>query len=106
MLNLIINAIEAMSGVSEGPRDLLISTANGEGNHVLLSVQDSGPGLAPGTIEQLFESFYTTKPDGLGLGLSICQSIIEAHGGELSASANAPRGATFQFTLKAIATNS
>jgi signal transduction histidine kinase len=66
---------------------------------VLVAVQDSGPGLAPAALERLFEAFYTTKPNGLGLGLSICRSIIEAHGGRLWASANAPRGAIFHFTL-------
>ena len=97
MLNLIINAIEAMSGMDEGPRELLISTAKAEAGDVRVAVRDSGPGLAE--LERLFEAFYTTKPSGLGLGLSICRSIVEAHGGRLWASANAPRGATFQFTL-------
>jgi PAS domain S-box-containing protein len=99
MLNLIINAVEAMSGTSEGPRELLISTGRTESDGVVVAVRDSGPGLAPATLERLFESFYTTKPSGLGLGLSICHSIIEAHGGRLWASANVPRGAMFQFTL-------
>jgi signal transduction histidine kinase len=66
---------------------------------VCVAVRDSGPGLTPAALERLFEPFYTTKPGGLGLGLSICRSIIEAHGGRLSVSANVPRGATFQFTL-------
>jgi PAS domain S-box-containing protein len=100
ILNLLINAIEAMSGMSEGPRELLISTAKTDPG-VLISVQDSGPGLTPESVERLFESFYTTKPGGLGIGLSICRSIIEAHGGRLWASANDPRGAVFQFTLTA-----
>ena len=68
---------------------------------MLVSVRDSGPGLAPAMIENLFKAFHTTKPNGLGLGLSICRSIIEAHGGRLWASANAPHGAVFQFTLPA-----
>ena len=100
ILNLLINAIEAMGGMSEGPRELLISTAKTDPG-VLISVQDSGPGLTPESIERLFEPFYTTKPGGLGIGLSICRSIIEAHGGRLWASANEPRGAVFQFTLPA-----
>jgi len=100
ILNLLINAIEAMGGMSEGPRELLISTAKTDPG-VLISVQDSGPGLTPESIERLFEPFYTTKPGGLGIGLSICRSIIEAHGGRLWASANEPRGAVFQFTLTA-----
>jgi PAS domain S-box-containing protein len=101
MLNLIINAVEAMSGVSDGTRELLISTRKAEPGGVLVAVRDSGPGLAPASLEQLFDAFYTTKPSGLGLGLSICRSIIEAHGGRLWASANMPRGATFEFTVPA-----
>jgi signal transduction histidine kinase len=66
-------------------------------------VQDAGPGFAPETLDRVFEAFYTTKPDGLGLGLSICRSIIEAHNGRLWARANRPRGASFQFALPAIA---
>ena len=99
MLNLIINAVEAMTGVSEGPRELLISTAKSETGGVRVAMRDSGPGLAPADLERLFTAFYTTKPKGLGLGLSICRSIVEAHGGRLWASANAPRGAVFQFAL-------
>jgi PAS domain S-box-containing protein len=99
MLNLIINAVEAMSGVSDGPRELLISTGTSDTGDVRVAVRDSGPGLTPAALERLFEPFCTTKPGGLGLGLSICRSIIEAHGGRLWASANVPRGAIFQFTL-------
>ena len=99
MLNLIINAVEAMTGMSEGPRELLISTAKSETGGVRVAMRDSGPGLAPADLERLFTAFYTTKPKGLGLGLSICRSIVEAHGGRLWASANAPRGAVFQFAL-------
>ncbi len=99
VLNLIINAAEAMSGASDGPRELLISTGTSDTGDVRVAVRDSGPGLTPAALERLFEPFYTTKPGGLGLGLSICRSIIEAHGGRLWVSANVPRGATFQFTL-------
>jgi C4-dicarboxylate-specific signal transduction histidine kinase len=99
MLNLCINAIEAMSQTSEASRELLISTAKAESGDVLVAVRDSGPGLAPAALERLFDAFYTTKSTGLGLGLSICRSIIEAHGGRLWAGANVPRGAVFQFTL-------
>jgi C4-dicarboxylate-specific signal transduction histidine kinase len=99
MLNLIINAIEAMSGTSEGSRELLISTGIAEAGDVLVAVRDSGPGIGPAALDRVFDAFYTTKPSGMGMGLSICQSIVEAHGGCLWASANAPRGATFQFTL-------
>jgi C4-dicarboxylate-specific signal transduction histidine kinase len=101
VLNLIINAIEAMTGTSEGPRELLVSTDRTEAGGVLISVRDSGPRLTPGIQENLFKAFHTTKPNGLGLGLSICRSIVEAHGGRVWATANAPRGAVFQFTLPA-----
>ena len=101
ILNLILNAIEAMSEMSEGPRELLITTGKTELGDVLVAVRDSGPGLAPAALENLFKAFHTTKPNGLGLGLSICRSIVEAHGGRLWASANATRGAVFQFTLPA-----
>jgi PAS domain S-box-containing protein len=101
ILNLIINAVEAMSGLSEGARELLVRTGKAESGGVLVAVRDSGPGLAPETPERLFESFYTTKPGGLGLGLSICRSIIEVHGGRLWACANVPCGAVFQFTVPA-----
>jgi len=102
LLNLIINAIEAMRDVGEEERELLISTRN-EPDGVSVEVRDSGPGFAPETLEHVFEAFYTTKPGGLGMGLSICRSIIEAHNGRLWASANLPRGASFQFALPAIA---
>ena len=101
ILNLILNAVEAMCETGEELRKLLITTGKTELGDVLVAVRDSGPGLAPATFENLFNAFYTTKPNGLGLGLSICRSIIEAHGGRLWASANAPRGAVFQFTLPA-----
>jgi PAS domain S-box-containing protein len=101
ILNLLINAIEAMSGTREGERELLISTAKTDSDGVVVTVRDSGPGLAPETLERLFESFHTTKPGGLGLGLSICRSIIEAHGGRLWATANKPCGAVFQFIVPA-----
>ena len=102
LLNLIINAIEAMRDVGEDERELLIGTRN-EPDGVSVEVRDSGPGFAPAALERVFEAFYTTKPGGLGLGLSICRSIIEAHNGRLWASANLPRGASFQFALPAIA---
>jgi C4-dicarboxylate-specific signal transduction histidine kinase len=101
MLNLILNAVEALSGISEGSRDLLISSDDGEADGVRVAVQDSGPGLTPESVDHLFEAFYTTKPKGMGMGLTICRSIIEEHGGRLWATANAPRGAVLQFTLRA-----
>jgi signal transduction histidine kinase len=100
LLNLIINAIEAMRDVGEEGRELLISSRN-EPDGVLVEVRDSGPGFAPAALERVFEAFYTTKPGGLGLGLSICRSIIEAHNGRLWASPNVQRGATFEFTVSA-----
>jgi signal transduction histidine kinase len=101
LLNLIINAIEAMSAVNERPRELLISSACNAVDSVLVAVRDSGPGLTPESFARLFHAFHTTKPDGMGMGLSICRSIIEGHGGRIWATTNAPRGAIFQFTLPA-----
>jgi PAS domain S-box-containing protein len=101
VLNLIMNAVEAMSGVGDGIRELTIGTGKVETDAVLVTVKDSGPGLAAVSIERMFDAFYTTKPSGLGMGLSICRSIIEAHEGRLWVSANLPRGAIFQFTVPA-----
>jgi signal transduction histidine kinase len=101
VLNLIINAIEAMRDTSKGSRDLLISTAEDISNGVLVAVRDSGPGLSPESLKRLFDPFYTTKPGGMGMGLSICRSIIEAHGGRVWAAANVPHGASFHFSLPA-----
>ncbi len=100
ILNLIINAVEAMRDVGEEDRELVISTRN-EPDGVCVEVRDSGPGLAPAALERLFEAFYTTKSGGLGLGLSICRSIIETHNGRLWASPNLPRGAIFSFIAPA-----
>jgi PAS domain S-box-containing protein len=100
VLNLIVNAVQAMGEVAEGPRELFITTAPAEPNGVLVVVKDSGPGLDPESLERLFDPFYTTKPGGLGMGLSICRSIIEAHGGRLWVTANLPRGAIFNFTVR------
>jgi C4-dicarboxylate-specific signal transduction histidine kinase len=99
ILNLIVNAIEAMSGADNGARELLVRSGTAESRRVLVAVRDSGPGLDPKTLDRLFEAFYTTKPQGMGMGLAISRSIIEAHGGRLWATANQDRGATFQFTL-------
>jgi C4-dicarboxylate-specific signal transduction histidine kinase len=99
LLNLIVNAVEAMSDVSKGTRELLITSGEVEGGYVLVAVRDSGPGLDPKCVDRLFETFYTTKATGMGMGLAICRSIIEAHGGRLWACTNEPRGAVFQFTL-------
>ena len=101
ILNLVLNAVEATSALTEGPRELQILTSGTESNHVLIAVLDTGPGLAPAAEKNLFKAFHTTKQNGLGLGLSICRSIVESRGGRMWASANAPRGAVFQFTLLA-----
>jgi C4-dicarboxylate-specific signal transduction histidine kinase len=99
VLNLILNAVEAMSTVDEGVRELSISTERSPTNGVLVAVRDSGPGIDPEHFERVFDAFYTTKSSGVGMGLSICRSIINAHGGTLWAGANEPRGAIFQFAL-------
>jgi signal transduction histidine kinase len=98
MLNLIMNAIDAMTATSGRPRILLIKSARAtEG--VLIQVEDSGQGIDPEQLSRIFDSFYTTKPQGIGMGLSISRSIIEAHDGRLWASPGAARGAVFQFIL-------
>jgi signal transduction histidine kinase len=119
VLNLLINAIEAVSGISEGRREVFVRSQEGRGDagesrdqntghhdpveaestHILVAVCDSGRGLDPTALEHLFDAFYTTKPQGLGMGLAISRSIIEAHGGRLWAKANAPQGAIVQFAL-------
>jgi len=99
MINLIINAIEAMTGTKGGPRELTIVSRIDDANSVVVEVQDTGPGLSPEKLDRLFQSFYTTKPDGIGMGLAISRSIAEAHGGRLSAAPNNPRGAVFRLTL-------
>jgi signal transduction histidine kinase len=101
LLNLIMNGIEAMSAVMDRPKILTISSERVETGGVLVAVKDTGAGIDPATADRIFESFYTTKPSGMGIGLSICRSIIEAHGGRFWASPNTPHGAVFQFTLPA-----
>ena len=99
LLNLLMNAIEAMRGNDEGPRELWVGSERVESMDVLITVRDSGAGLDAQSLDRLFEAFYTTKPEGLGMGLAISRSIIEAHRGRLWATANAPHGAVFHFTL-------
>jgi signal transduction histidine kinase len=99
ILNLIINAVEAMSSMREEARELLIYTEKEESNGALVAVRDSGPGLDLKSVDRLFEAFYTTKVRGVGTGLTVCRSNIEAHGGRMWAGENEPRGASFQFTL-------
>ena len=106
VLNLILNAVEAMSAVDEGVRELLLSTEQSETYGVLVAVRDSGPGIDPERREHVFDAFYTTKSSGVGMGLSICRSIIGAHGGRLWVDENEPRGAVFQFTLPSAERNS
>jgi hypothetical protein len=88
-----------MSAAEVGTRELLISTEQSTENGIAVGVRDSGPGIDPQHLDRVFEAFYTTKSSGVGMGLSICRSIIDAHGGRLWAEPNEPRGAVFQFTL-------
>jgi C4-dicarboxylate-specific signal transduction histidine kinase len=99
VINLVMNGIEAMQSVTDRPRELLIRSLQDETQQVLVSVTDCGVGISAENADRLFNAFFTTKTNGMGMGLSICRSIIEAHGGRLWASANLPHGATFQFTL-------
>jgi signal transduction histidine kinase len=101
VLNLILNALQAMGAVSEGARQVIITTSQIESNDLYVGVQDTGPGLSPETVSRLFEPFYTTKPNGMGMGLTICRSIVESHGGRLWVSACQPHGALFQFAIPA-----
>jgi len=98
VLNLILNAVEAMGAVEAEARNLLISSEEAH-TGVLVAMRDTGPGIDRAHLERVFEAFYTTKSSGVGMGLAICRSIIDAHGGRLWAEANEPRGAVFQFTL-------
>jgi signal transduction histidine kinase len=99
ILNLILNAIEAMNLIATGPRNLVVSSQKNDLNDVLISVQDSGAGIAPESRDRLFNAFYTTKPGGMGMGLAISRSIVENHSGRIWAVRNSPRGSVFQFTL-------
>jgi signal transduction histidine kinase len=99
LLNLIMNGVEAMRGVTERARELTVSSMLAEPGSVLVAVEDTGTGLDPAVAERMFQPFFTTKPDGLGMGLSICRSIVEAHGGRLWVSPHAPHGAEVRFTV-------
>ncbi|MDH2386453.1 ATP-binding protein [Bradyrhizobium sp. CER78] len=101
IVNLIVNAVQAMSGDGHNRRELQISTETDEAEGVRVGVRDTGPGLAPESVPRLFEPFYTTKAEGMGVGLAICRSIVEAHGGRLWATACEPHGTLFQFTIPA-----
>jgi signal transduction histidine kinase len=99
VLNLLVNAVEAMDGVADRPRELTIASAADEEDQALVEVRDTGVGLAGTNADRLFQSFYTTRAEGMGMGLAISRSIIAAHGGQLSAAPNEPHGAVFRLTL-------
>jgi len=99
VLNLILNAIEATREIEGRSRQVSVASRVEHGKAVHVEVHDSGVGLAPESPARMFEAFYTTKPSGLGMGLSICRSIVEAHGGKIRAMANTPHGAIFEFSL-------
>jgi C4-dicarboxylate-specific signal transduction histidine kinase len=99
IINLVMNGIEAMQSVTDRPRELVIRSQPDETRRVLITVTDSGVGISAENADRLFNAFFTTKSSGMGMGLSICRSIVEAHGGRLWTTANVPHGATFQFAL-------
>src|SRR6185503_11869979 len=99
ILNLIINGLEAIAKSKDGTRELSISSDVDDANNVIVAVKDSGEGLDSTNLERVFDAFYTTKPEGMGMGLAISRTIIESHGGRLWAAPNSPKGAVFQFTL-------
>jgi signal transduction histidine kinase len=99
ILNLVMNGIEAMDTVTDRPREMVIRSCEHESDQLLVAVQDSGIGLDRQNLEKIFNTFYTTKSQGMGMGLAISRSLIEAHSGRLWATTNAPHGAVFQFTL-------
>jgi signal transduction histidine kinase len=102
IINLIVNSVEAMANVVER-RELMIRVREHDPAHVLVAVQDSGVGISPDQLDRVFNAFFTTKADGMGMGLSICRSIVEGHGGRLWASCNEGSGVTFQFTVPFVA---
>jgi C4-dicarboxylate-specific signal transduction histidine kinase len=103
ILNLLINAVDAMDSMTDGNRMLKITTNRQEPSGVLITVEDAGPGIAPENIKRIFEPFYTTKPQGMGMGLTICRSIVEAHGGRLVAAPSRLGGLAMQISLPASA---
>jgi C4-dicarboxylate-specific signal transduction histidine kinase len=102
VLNLIMNGIEAMREIENRPRVLTLASRNGSNQDVIVSVEDSGEGIGPTDLSRVFEPFFTTKAEGMGIGLSICNSIVRAHGGRLTVAAGVPHGAVFRFTLPAL----
>jgi signal transduction histidine kinase len=105
ILNLIINGLEAIAKSKDSARELSISSEVDGENNVIVAVKDSGEGLDAANLERVFDAFYTTKPEGMGMGLAISRTIIESHGGRLWATPNSPKGAVFQFTLSTAAEN-
>ena len=101
VMNLLMNGIQAMSAVTGRPRELQIRSREHGSDQILVAVEDSGIGIDPGNVDQVFDAFFTTKPDGIGMGLSICRSIIEQHGGRICAKRNSGAGSVFEFTLYA-----
>jgi C4-dicarboxylate-specific signal transduction histidine kinase len=99
ILNLVINGLEAIARTNDGERELSVSSSQNESGNVTIAVSDSGVGLESANLEQIFDAFFTSKPDGMGMGLAISRTIIESHGGRLWATANSPKGAVFRFTL-------
>ncbi|HZC98107.1 MAG TPA: ATP-binding protein, partial [Bradyrhizobium sp.] len=102
IMNMIMNAVEAMSNVDEVVRELQIRTDKDRDDAILLTVRDSGPMLKSDSLDRFFQPFYSTKPSGMGIGLSICRSIVEAHGGRIWVTGNAPQGVTLHITLPAL----
>jgi signal transduction histidine kinase len=102
-VNLAVNGMEAMASLQDRERVLIVRTQRDQSDRILVAVADAGIGIEPENLNRVFGAFHTTKPAGLGMGLAICRSIIEAHGGRLWADANAPRGAIFSFTVPAVA---
>jgi signal transduction histidine kinase len=105
ILNLIINGLEAIVKSNATERELFVSSGKDESNNLFVAVRDSGEGLDPANLERVFDAFFTTKPDGMGMGLAISRTIVESHGGRLWATPNSPRGTVFQFTLPAASEN-
>jgi signal transduction histidine kinase len=103
IVNLAVNGMEAMTSVQDRDRVLIVRTQRDQSDRILVALADAGTGIEPGHLNRVFDAFHTTKPGGLGMGLAICRSIIEAHGGRLWADANVPRGAIFRFTVPAVA---
>jgi signal transduction histidine kinase len=104
VLNLVLNAVDAIGLTEDRPRRLEVSSERSSQGKILIAVSDSGHGVDASRMDKIFDAFFTTKPGGLGMGLSICRSIVEAHGGRLWVSPNDPDGSVFSFTLNAVAT--